>query len=132
VVQVSFPSNLKYTKEHEWVEVNGDVATVGVTDYAVEQLGDVVHIDLPEGDSDVEAGAAFGSIESTKTVSDLYSPVSGRIVDVNEALLDNLEGLSEDAYDEGWLIKIKMTSTDELDGLMSAKDYDDFISQQDS
>lgn len=128
---MSFPENLKYTKDHEWlgIEEKG-TATIGVTDYAIEQLGDIVHIELPSVGDEVDAGSAFGTIESTKTVSDLYSPVSGKIIEINEDILDNLEGIAEDPYDEGWLIKISIINESELNELMTAKEYDDFISEQ--
>lgn len=118
-----YPSELKYHKEHEWVRVDGDIAVIGITHFAQDQLGEVVYVDLPsEGDS-VTADETFGEIESVKSVSELYAPLSGEIIEVNEALDDAPETVNEDAYGEGWMIKVKMSDTGELDALMSAGDY---------
>lgn len=128
---MSYPEHLKYTRDHEWLFTeDGATATIGVTDYAIEQLGDIVHLDLPEVGDEFDAGASFGTIESTKTVSDLYCPVTAKIVEINDDILDNLEGLAEDPYDDGWLLKIAIKNESELDELMNAKEYDDFISEQ--
>ncbi len=127
---MKFPSTLKYTKDHEWISIEKGIATIGVTDYAVEQLGDIVHLDLPEVDEQFESGSSFGTIESTKTVSDLYTPVSGTVVEVNDDLASNLEALQEDSYEEGWLVKLKISGTADQKGLMSAKEYEDFIAEQ--
>lgn len=124
---MTYPKELKYTKDHEWVKIDEDQAIVGITDYALEQLGDVVHIELPEEGEEFEAGSTFGTIESTKTVSDLYMPVNGKVLAVNNDLEDNLETLADSPYNKGWLVKI---SFDELsDELLSASDYEKFISE---
>jgi len=127
---MTFPTDLKYTKDHEWVQVSGQDAKVGVTDYAIEQLGDIVHIDLPEVGKSFTAGAAFGTIESTKTVSDLYMPISGQIVEVNKAALQAPESLQSDSYKNGWLVKVKVANAADLAQLMSAADYEKFVSEQ--
>ena len=124
---MAYPNELKYTKDHEWVKVDGDKATVGITDYALEQLGDVVHIELPSVDEEFDAGSTFGTIESTKTVSDLYMPVDGKIVAVNSDLEDNLETLAESPYENGWIVKIAVSGTPEE--LLSAADYETFIAE---
>ena len=125
-----YPSDLKYDKEHEWVRVEGDVATIGISHFAQHQLGEVVYVDLPsEGDS-VNAGEAFGEIESVKSVSELYSPADGDIVKVNSALSDSPETVNEDPYGEGWMIQIKLADSAQLDGLLSAEEYEAFVSEE--
>ncbi|SME91522.1 glycine cleavage system protein GcvH [Pseudobacteriovorax antillogorgiicola] len=124
---MTYPNELKYTKDHEWVKLEDDVAIVGITDYALEQLGDVVHIELPSVDEQFDAGSTFGTIESTKTVSDLYMPVTGKIKSVNNDLEDNLETLSDKPYTDGWLIKVAVTEAG--DELISAAEYEKFISE---
>lgn len=124
-----YPSDLKYDKEHEWVRLEGDVAVIGITDFAQDQLGDVVYIDLPaEGDT-VKAGETFGEIESVKSVSELYSPVSGEVVEVNSALDDAPEVVNAEPYGDGWMIQVKLDDPSEVDGLMSAAEYEAFISE---
>lgn len=124
-----YPSDLKYDKEHEWVRLEGDVAVIGITDFAQDQLGDVVYIDLPaEGDT-VKAGETFGEIESVKSVSELYSPVSGEVVEVNSALDDAPEVVNAEPYGDGWMIQVKLDDPSEVDGLMSATEYEAFISE---
>ena len=124
------PENRKYTEEHEWVmidESNSDTAVAGITDYAQEQLGDIVFFDLPKvGDSVAHLGK-MGEVESVKAVSDLFSPINGTVTEINEKLLDHPELVNEDPFGEGWLIKVAMTDVAEMDGLMSSKDYDAFI-----
>ena len=122
---MSFPNELKYTKDHEWVSSSD--SKIGVTAYAVEQLGDIVHIELPEVGKDLKQGASFGTIESTKTVSDLYMPVSGKITAVNQAVLTSPESLQPDPYKNGWLIQIAPSG--DAPGLMSAKEYEAFIAE---
>lgn len=117
---------VKYTKEHEWVSAGEDVVTVGITDYAQEQLGDVVYIDLPSVGSTVTQFEAFGSIESVKAASDLYAPVSGTVVEVNEGLRDQPELVNQSPYDKAWLLKVKLEDKKELDVLMSPADYESF------
>ncbi len=118
------PEELRYSKEHEWVRVDGDTATVGITRFAADQLGDVVYVDLPDAGGDVEQFGKFGEIESVKTVSDLFSPVGGSIVEVNETLKDNPEKVNEDTYGDGWLLKIAISDQAQLDNLMSAEAYE--------
>ena len=122
------PNNLKYTETHEWVkkDATGD-ATVGITDHAVSQLSDLVHIELPKKGVKVEQGNPFGEIESVKTVADLVSPVTGTITEVNIELTDALDTLSKDPFEDGWLIKVKLNDDSELAPLMSAKDYEEFL-----
>lgn len=126
-IEMTFPSELKYTKDHEWILLEDGEGTIGITDYALEQLGDIVHLELPEVGEDFDAGSTFGTIESTKTVSDLYMPISGKVKAVNKDLVDNLDQLADSPYEDGWLIKI---SFDENDGeLLSAAQYQKFISE---
>lgn len=117
------PENLRYSRDHEWVAVEGDTIRVGITDYAQDALGDVVFIELPEVGTEVSAGGSFGEVESTKSVSDLYAPVSGEIVEVNAELADNPERLNEDPYGEGWICLIRVADPDQLDGLLDAEAY---------
>lgn len=119
----NIPAELKYTKEHVWVKVEGDVATMGVTDYAQEQLGDVLFVDLPEADEDISAGDVFTELESSKTTSEVSTPVSGTIIESNEELDDSPELINEDAY-ANWIIKVKLSDDSELDELFSAADYE--------
>jgi len=126
---MDFPEELKYTEEHEWVLVEEDIVTVGITDFAQEQLGDVVFVELPEVGDDLEAGKSFGVVESVKAVSDIYAPVSGEVVEVNDELPDEPETINSSPYDDGWLVKIKLTDPSELDDLMDADDYSKFIEQ---
>ena len=116
------PENLQYTKEHEWTLINNDIATIGVTDFAQSSLGEVVFVEVPQIGDSVEKDQSFGVIESIKSVSDLYAPLTGEIVEVNDALSDQPELINEDAY-EAWLIKIKLSNTDEISALMSANQY---------
>ena len=124
------PENRKYTEEHEWVmidESNSDTAVAGITDYAQDQLGDIVFFDLPKvGDAVAHLGK-MGEVESVKAVSDLFSPINGTVTEINEKLLDHPELVNEDPFGEGWLIKVAMTDVAEMDGLMSSNDYDAFI-----
>lgn len=120
------PSNLLFTKDHEWVSGASGEVKVGVSSYAIEQLGDIVHIELPEEGDTFEKGESFGTIESTKTVSDLYMPVSGEVVSCNRKLEENPEMVQEDPYENGWILTIKVTSEDQSE-LMKSSDYEDFI-----
>jgi len=114
----------RYTKSHEWVMVDGDVATVGVTEYAAHELGDVVFLDLPETGNEVARGDAVGTIETVKAVEDLYTPVSGEVVETNQAVVDSPELVNNDPLDAGWLIRVRLSDTAELDQLLSAAEYD--------
>lgn len=125
-----YPSELKYDKEHEWVRVDGDVVTIGLSHFAQDQLGEVVYVDLPaEGDT-VVTGETFGEIESVKSVSELFSPVNGEIVKVNDALTDSPETVNEDPYGEGWMIEVKLAGASEIDGLLSVEEYEAFIAEE--
>jgi len=124
----SIPKDLKYTEDHEWVKVEGDVAVFGITDYAQGELGDVVFLELPEVDDEITKGDAFGSIEAVKTVADMYAPVSGVVVEINEKLEDEPETVNNDSYGDGWFIKVKMSDPTEADGLMDADTYEQQIS----
>jgi glycine cleavage system H protein len=121
--------NLKFTKDHEWVDAQGASGTIGVTAYAIEQLGDIVHIDLPEAGKVYKTGESFGTIESTKTVSDLYMPVAGKITAVNAAVKKAPESLQTDAYKNGWLVKIEFSNPSEVAALLDANGYDSFIKE---
>jgi len=127
---MEFPEELKYTEEHEWVMVEDDVVTVGITDFAQDQLGDVVFVELPAVGTMVEAGKPFGVVESVKAVSDVYSPVSGEVVEVNEELPDSPETINTSPYEDGWMIKVKLADTAELGGLMDADAYQGFVEEE--
>ena len=127
---MEFPEDLKYSKEHEWVLVEGGVATVGITDYAQDQLGDIVFVELPAVGDKVSKEDAFGVIESVKAVSDIYAPVSGKVVEVNDDLPENPEMLNEDSYGDGWIIKIEMNDLDELQDLMTAAEYEEYVAEE--
>jgi len=118
-----YPENFRYTKEHEWVLVEGDTGTVGITHHAQEQLGDIVYVDLPKVGAKLEKGAAMGSVESVKAVSEIFSPVSGEVIAVNETLSDAPEKLNQDPHGEGWLVKVKLTDPQEAATLMDAAQY---------
>lgn len=123
-------ASLKFTKTHEWIGVEGDIATVGISDFAVNQLTDLVYIELPKIGSTCEAGKVFGEVESVKAVSDLYAPVSGEIVEANEALVDDQSPLSDDPFGAGWITKVKMSNPAELDQCMNAEDYKKFCESE--
>ena len=123
----NYPDDLKYDREHEWVRVEGDIAVIGISDFAQDQLGEVVFVDLPDVGSDVTGGETFGEVESVKSVSDLFSPVTGSVVEKNDGLSDTPETVNSDAYGDGWLIKVKISDPSELDALMSAADYEAFV-----
>ena len=122
----SVPANLIYCKTHEWVRLEGDVAVIGITDHAQDALGDIVYLDFPEPGKKVKADEQFGEVESVKAVSELYSPLSGEIIEINSAIQNSTETVNEDPYDKGWLIKLKMSDQAELTGLMNAADYEKF------
>ncbi len=122
----AYPANLKYTKDHEWIDLSGDQGKVGITDYAQQQLGDVVYIELPEIGAKLKQGQSFGTIESVKAVSELYSPVSGEVVEVNAALKDKPETVNQDPHGN-WMVVIKLTSAGEAGALLDAAQYEDLI-----
>jgi glycine cleavage system H protein len=122
-----YPDNFRYTKEHEWVSVDGDTGTVGITDHAQSELGDIVYVDLPKTGTQIEQGKSLGSVESVKAVSDIYSPVSGEIVEINPALADKPESLNTDPHGAAWLVKIKLTDPSQVQNLMSASDYQSYV-----
>jgi glycine cleavage system H protein len=122
-----YPENFRYTKEHEWVRMEGDTGTVGITDHAQQELGDIVYVDLPKQGTQLEQGKTAGSVESVKAVSDIYAPVSGEVIEINSALADAPEKLNEDPHGEAWLMKIKLNVPAEVEQLMSAADYQAYI-----
>ena len=124
-----YPAGYKYTKEHEWISVEGSTGTVGITDYAQSSLGDIVFVDLPKVGDTLEAGKIFGSVESVKAVSDLYSPVSGTVTEINEALKDAPEKINEDA-NATWMMKLTLSNPADLTSLLSAEDYEKFVSEE--
>lgn len=120
------PEDLHYSKDHEWIRVEGDTGTIGITDHAQHALGDVVYVELPKTGESFSANEAFGSVESVKAVSEIFTPVSGQITEVNEALQDEPEKVNNDPYGDGWLIRINMSNRGEIDSLLSAAEYEDF------
>jgi len=124
---MNFPADLRYTAEHEWVRVEGDVATIGITDYAQGELGDIVFVELPAVNSATAQMQSFGTIEAVKTVSELFAPVSGTIIEVNSKLADRAELINQDPYGEGWLIKIKLSNREEVKNLLPAEEYQKLI-----
>lgn len=120
---MEFPEDLRYSKEHEWVRVEGGTAVIGITDFAQDELGDIVFVELPEAGKTTQANDTFGVAESVKTVSDLYCPVAGEVVEVNSALEDEPERVNNSPYGDGWMIKVKMSDPSQADGLMTAADY---------
>lgn len=126
---MNFPQNVKYTNEHEWIRLEGDTAYVGITDYAQEQLGDIVFVDIPTEGETLEANEVFGTIEVVKTISDLFLPVTGEILEQNEALADQPELVNQDPYGEGWLIKMKPANAADLDNLLNAESYKALVNE---
>ena len=120
---MNIPSELKYTKDHEWVKIDGDIATVGITDFAQSELGDIVYVEVETLDETLDKEEVFGTVEAVKTVSDLFLPLSGEIIEFNEALEDEPEKVNSDPYGEGWMVKIKLSEPSEAEELMSADDY---------
>ena len=121
------PEELKYTKDHEWTRIDDDVATIGITDYAQSELGDIVYVELPEVGLQTKQMESFGTIEAVKAVSDMYSPLSGEVVEINNALTDQPEIINKDPYGDGWIIKIKLSDKSELDGLLDKAKYEELI-----
>ena len=126
---MAYPAQFKYTKEHEWINPDGNIATIGITDYAQHSLGDIVFVELPKSGSDITAGKTFGSVESVKAVSDLFAPASGTVTEVNGDLATSPEKINQDA-NNSWMIKIKLKNPGELNALMSAADYEKFIAEE--
>ena len=126
---MSYPANYKYTKEHEWIQVDGSIGTIGITDYAQNSLGDIVFVDLPKVGDAVEAGKSFGSVESVKAVSDLFAPVSGKVTAINEELKDAPEKINTDA-NTTWLLKVELADAKQVDGLLTAADYEKFTAEE--
>jgi glycine cleavage system H protein len=122
----NIPEDLHYSKDHEWVRVEGKVAVVGITDYAQDSLGDVVYVEVPKTGDEFAANEPFGSVESVKAVSEVFSPVSGKVVGVNETLNDEPEKVNQDPYGDGWMIRIEMSNSGEVDSLLTAAEYEDF------
>ena len=120
---MNFPANLRYTKDHEWVKLEGDTAIIGITDFAQKELGDIVYVEIETVGKSLEAEAIFGTVEAVKTVSDLFLPVAGTILEVNPALASNPELVNSDPYGEGWMIKMKVNNAADVDGLMNAEAY---------
>ena len=120
---MAVPSEFKYSKEHEWVKVEGNTATIGITEYAQGELGDIVFVELPEVDDEINEGDTFGSVESVKTVSELYAPVSGKIVETNDELEDSPEFVNESPYEKAWMVKVELSDESQLDELLSADQY---------
>lgn len=120
---MNIPANLKYTKDHEWVSVEGDIATIGITDFAQSELGDIVYVEIETVGETLDQEEVFGSVEAVKTVSDLFMPVSGEIVEFNEGLESNPESVNKDPYGDGWMIKVKISNASELDALLDAAGY---------
>jgi len=124
-----FPEELLYTKEHEWCRIEGDVATIGITWHAQDALGDIVYVELPGSGEDVSAGETFGVVESVKAVSDLYAPGPGTVIERNDPITESPEGLNDDCYDDGWMLKIKLSDTSEVENLLKPADYLKFLDE---
>lgn len=126
---MNFPANLKYTKDHEWILVDGNIATIGITDHAQSELGDVVFFDISPDLTEVSKGKAFGTIEAVKTVADVYAPASGKVLEINSSINEHPEVINKDPYGEGWLIKIEIANPDELNDLLDVQAYKNLIGQ---
>lgn len=124
---MNIPSDLKYTKDHEWVKIDGDTATIGITDFAQSELGDIVYVDVDTLDDTVEKDEVFGSVEAVKTVSDLFMPLTGEVIEFNEALEDNPESVNKDPYTDGWMIKVKIADESQIDLLLDAEAYKELV-----
>jgi glycine cleavage system H protein len=122
-----YPDNLRYTKEHEWVRVEGDTGTIGITDHAQQELGDIVYVDLPKPGTRVEQGKSLGSVESVKAVSEIYSPLTGEVTEINSVLADAPEKLNEDPYGQAWLLKIRLEAPADVEKLLSAAEYQNYL-----
>ncbi|MBI5971866.1 glycine cleavage system protein GcvH [Staphylococcus devriesei] len=126
---MAVPSEFKYSKEHEWVKVEGNTATIGITEYAQGELGDIVFVELPDVDDEINEGDTFGSVESVKTVSELYAPVSGKVVETNDELEDSPEFVNESPYEKAWMVKVELSDESQLDELLSADQYKEMIGE---
>ena len=124
---MNIPEELKYTEEHEWIRLEGNIATVGITDFAQSELGDIVYIEVDTLDSEINSNDVFGTVEAVKTVSDLFMPVNGRVIEVNSSLEDNPEVVNDDPYGDGWIIKIEVSNPSDIDALMSSEEYKNLI-----
>jgi glycine cleavage system H protein len=127
---MTYPENYRYTKEHEWVDLQGDTATVGITSHAQHELGDIVYVDLPKVGTKIEAGKTFGSVESVKAVSDVYAPVSGEVVEINQALAASPEKLNQDPHGDAWLMKVRVEKNSEFSNLLTASDYQTYVGSE--
>jgi glycine cleavage system H protein len=127
-----YPANFHYTKEHEWVRVEGDIGVIGITDHAQQELGDIVYVDLPKPGAHLEQGKTLGSVESVKAVSDIFAPVSGEVVEINPLLSTAPEKLNEDPHGDAWLVKIKLSAPDEIKRLLSAEDYQNYVGAEEA
>jgi glycine cleavage system H protein len=127
---MEFPEGLKYSKEHEWVLVEGNSATIGITEYAQEELGDIVYVELPEVGEKIVKDDPFAAVESVKAVSDVYAPVSGTVLEINDILPDNPETINDDPYGDGWMVRVELTDKDDLKDLMDAEEYAEYVAQQ--
>jgi glycine cleavage system H protein len=126
---MNFPENLKYTNDHEWVKVEGNIGIIGITDHAQGELGDVVYLDIDEDLAEITKGEVFGTIEAVKTVADLYAPVSGKVLEINTGLNDEPEKVNEDPYDGGWMIKVELSDESELDDLLDVNAYKEIVGE---
>jgi len=126
----NYPEDLRYTKEHEWTRLAGNKATVGITSFAKDQLGDVVYLELPEVGAQIVRGEPFGVVESTKAVSELFAPVTGKVAKVNKELVEAPEGINDDPYEKGWMIEVELTSPEETSELLSAAQYQELVAQE--
>ena len=126
---MAYPKDYKYTREHEWIQVNGSTGTVGITDHAQKSLGDIVFVELPKVDTQLQAGKSFGTVESVKAVSELYAPASGTVTAVNDALNQSPENVNKDAH-SAWMVKIELTNPSEVNGLLSADDYEKYVAEE--
>lgn len=129
-MSTKIPKDLKYSKEHEWVRMEGELAVIGITDHAQEKLGEIVYLELPAKGEKIDKDEAFGVVESTKAVSDIFAPVSGEIVEVNAGLINTPERINKDPYEDAWLVKVKVADQKDLDGLLSEKQYADFVKEE--
>lgn len=125
-----YPEDYLYSKDHEWISVKDSEGTIGITDYAQHELGDVVYVDLPEVGDSLEVNEPFGSVESVKAVSEIFAPVSGEIIEVNSKLLDSPEMINESPHELAWMVKIRLANSEELDGLLSAQEYEEYLQEQ--